>query len=230
MVRRIPPFPAIPKSLKRSVFLFLIALPLLLSCKKEQILNQDQPRTGLIVTAFGASVVEGSGGNNFEVPLQAKLANSLKTTVTVHNKGIGGNTTKMGLGRIRAVLQETKPEYIIITLGFNDVNWDWNLPKTQANMDSIILISLNHKAKPILSSLTGLDTLKFSSQIKQRMEAINQVYHQIAHKYNIPFLDLYTPLTGHPDLFTMDGLHPNAAGYQVISEKWHQAILKELKK
>jgi acyl-CoA thioesterase I len=212
--------------------LFLAALSLL-SCKteeEEEKANKKYFPFPLYITAFGASIVKGNPENNFEDLLQAKLIQTLDSTVVVYNRGIAGQTTEQGLGRIRTVLKETKPAYILITLGTNDALQAHSnpgiLPRTYANMDSIVYICLQHRTTPILSTLTGIDLNKHEATLSKNLQAINSAYRNIAEKYRIPFLDVYTPFNGHPEYFAPDGLHLNAEGYQVLAQKWYDIILK----
>ena len=212
------------------VLSFLPFFLFFLACKKEEESIKKDPTGSIIITAFGASIVQGDKDNNFEDSLQVFLAQTLKTPVTVYNRGIGGQTTRDGLARIKKTLDETRPDYTLITLGTNDAllatTFSTPLTETYNNMDAILATCLKNNTKPILSSLTGVDTLKRDLPLRKNLKLVNTAYEQIARKYGIPFLDLDTPLSGHSDFFNSDGIHLNAKGYQVVALEWHNIISK----
>jgi lysophospholipase L1-like esterase len=228
MVRRIQD--SVKSSKNLVLFLCLLASISFTSCKAEEdkVLKKTFPYP-LIITAFGASIVQGDKENNYEDLLQLKLTQALDSTVIVHNRGIAGQTTRDGLNRIRKVLKETNPEYILITLGTNDALRARTSPSilagTYANMDSIIFLCLQHNTKPILSSLTGIVPSMYDADLSKNLQLINSAYWQIAQKYKIPFLDLFTPLHGQYQFFAADGIHLNAKGYQLVSNEWYKIIM-----
>lgn len=80
----------------------------------------------LSVLAIGSSSVEGAGASNpdlgFVPALQRELTTALPgVAVTVHNKGIGGETAEGASRRMAAMIAETQPDLILWQLSTNDV-------------------------------------------------------------------------------------------------------------
>jgi len=51
-----------------------------------------------------------------------------------------------------------------------------------------------------------------------RAKAMNDAIKGVAQKYQLRFVDYYTPMVGHPEYFGSDGIHPNQDGYVVMQE------------
>lgn len=55
------------------------------------------------------------------------------------------------------------------------------------------------------------------------MEAI---IDRLAARLNCPTIDMYTPLVNHPELFPLDGLHPDPRGAAAIADEVRKALLR----
>ncbi|WP_374274386.1 SGNH/GDSL hydrolase family protein [Brevundimonas sp.] len=81
------------------------------------------------ILAIGSSSIEGAGASNrdlsFVPVLQRDLTQALPgVAVTVHNKGIGGETAEGASKRMAAMIAETDPDLILWQLSTNDVLQD----------------------------------------------------------------------------------------------------------
>jgi lysophospholipase L1-like esterase len=54
---------------------------------------------------------------------------------------------------------------------------------------------------------------------------VNAQTRQLATNQGYPYLDIYTPMQGHPEYF-VDGLHPTTAGYAVMEKVLAQTVTK----
>jgi len=66
-----------------------------------------------------------------------------------------------------------------------------------------------------------------TSQAKD-IAGVNQAIRQLAEEKDIVLADHHAAV--HPiwHTLTVDGLHPNHAGYQALAEIWYDALLKHL--
>ncbi|GJM05109.1 MAG: esterase [marine bacterium B5-7] len=77
------------------------------------------------IICFGDSITEGAEftlNDRWTSLLQIKLDTVKPETFSVHNKGIGGNTTAQGLDRIETDVLSLLPGIVFIQFGFNDAN------------------------------------------------------------------------------------------------------------
>lgn len=146
----------------------------------------------------------------------------------VVNQGVSGDTT----GRILARLDQAvaaEPELVFLQAGINDFG----------RRDKDIVILDNHLAiwRALRSQVPGLRLVLISllpvsearyPGLNPKIMEFNQRLGKEAAKQGLPFIDLFPLLadeTGQlPPKFTYDGLHLNAAGYEI----WLEALKPHL--
>jgi acyl-CoA thioesterase-1 len=137
----------------------------------------------------------------------------------VVNAGVSGDTTGGGLGRLQPALA-LKPSIVILELGGNDGLQGLPTDSTRANLDEMIASFRIGGAKVILAGLTlprnfGPDYIA----------SFDQIFPELAKKHSIPLIPFFLEgVAAHPDLVLEDGIHPNAAGYRVVT----QTVLRHL--
>ena len=98
-----------------------------------------------------------------------------------------------------------KPSIALIMLGTNDVHYT-PAAQYEADMRSIIEISINHGVIPVVSTIPPLHR----DWAVGRVEALNGIIVSLAREYDIPLWDYYSALQGLPnDGLTTDGVHPS---------------------
>lgn len=170
----------------------------------------------LHLAALGDSLTAGFGlpaADAFPVRLQAALA-SRGYTVTIANFGVSGDTTAGGLARLGGVLA-ARPDGIILELGANDMLRGLDPDQAKANLDAIMRQAAD-AGIPVL--LCGMRAAKnFGSEYAAAFDAI---YPELAKKYDAVLYPFFLDgVTGHVDRTLPDGLHPNAAGVDVVVER-----------
>ena len=60
------------------------------------------------------------------------------------------------------------------------------------------------------------DLNKFDARTELVKER-NAAAKELAEKYSLPIIDLFTPLASAPELFSPDGVHLNADGYLLLA-------------
>jgi len=171
-----------------------------------------QGRTSSVV-AFGDSLTAGLG-----LPAQdafpAKLQAALKAkgiAVNVVNAGVSGDTTSAGLERLDWSVQDGA-DGVIVELGANDALHGLDPALTQKALNAI-LDKLAARHIPVL--LAGMKAPRnLGSDYTARFDAI---YPALASTHPVVFYPFFLEgVATDPHLNQGDGLHPNAAGVDVI--------------
>lgn len=181
------------------------------------------------VTTFGASTVEGVGGASFQPDLLTNIESCYTgVIVSVTRNGIGGETTTQGLKRFPAAIAG-RTGFIVILMGANDaqqlVDKKGSLAETEKNMRYFIETAMKNKLIPIIG------TIQFFNDINnQRLKTanlfvsqINSLYRRLAFEYRVYIADVNRSLGRDFSLY-QDAVHPNAAGYKLISYVFSDAI------
>lgn len=129
------------------------------------------------------------------------------------NAGIGGNTTLQLLARFDTDVIARKPALLLLEGGVNDLDREW-LPYAIA--DNMAAMVIRAQAAGIkVKLLACLPTIY--PHIKSA--ELNAELKLIAKAYGVEFIDTYSPFMDggrFKDELTVDGVHPNAAGYLVL--------------
>ncbi len=172
----------------------------------------NHPSSGSSIVAFGDSLVQGIGassGNDFPSILSRMIGEP------VINKGVSGNTTVDALARIKSVTI-LKPRVVIIVLGGNDVLQ--RIPPEETFQNLAKIIDEIHRSGAVVL-LVGVKGGVVGDPYANR-------YKDLAREKGTLYVsNILEELLGDPSVMT-DGIHPNDAGYQIVSEK----IFKQLQK
>ncbi len=182
----------------------------------------------LLVVAFGDSLYAGYGLDQNEgfAPELEKALQAEGKDVRVHNAGVSGDTTAAGLRRIDFVLDSLpkKPDLFILGLGGNDVLRGLKPSETRANMEAMVK-KLKDREIPVM--LTGM--LAPPNLGKAFSDEFNIVFPAMAQKYDAALYPFFMDgLVGKADLLLDDGLHPSAAGIDLIVERITPTVLSAL--
>ena len=132
--------------------------------------------------------------------------------VNVINHSIPGETTYGGIERISQVLEDTKPDLVILALGANDGLQGLDMEKTRSNLAEII--------KEIKGK--GSQTLLFGMKIppnygRAYTDQFHQNYLDLAESFDIPIVPFFIETVALDyDLMQLDGYHPNATAQPLI--------------
>ncbi|MFW5426411.1 MAG: GDSL-type esterase/lipase family protein [Methylophagaceae bacterium] len=190
--------------IRRVALLFLIVQFAACSDEHAQLtpLNNDA-----IILAFGDSLTYGTGVNSATQSYPAVLAEL--TGLTVINKGIPGEISKLGLERLVDVLQEVNPDLVILCHGGNDLIRKLGKEQLKINLDKMITVIQNSGAEVVLVGVPN-----FSLMLN-----VPELYSDLATQYNIPIeLNILPKIERNPKLKS-DQIHPNVQGYKLMAEK-----------
>ena len=154
-------------------------------------------------------------------------------------RGIGGQTSYQFVVRFRPDVINLKPKLVVINAGTNDVaenTGPFDLQTTFGNIVSMVELAKANKIKVILTSVLPAAKFGWNKSIKDapaKIEALNALIKEYAKKNKIPYVDYYTPMVTGPDralnpAYSNDGVHPTAAGYEVMEALIKPAIDKVL--
>ena len=167
----------------------------------------------LKIVALGDSLTAGLGLPADEA-FPAKLETALKAkgvSATISNAGVSGDTASGGLGRLDwSVPQGT--DAVIVELGANDALRGIDPKVTKDALDKI-LANLQARHIPVL--LAGMYAPRNMGADYEK--AFNAIYPALASTHPVVFYPFFLDgVATDARLNQADGLHPNAAGVDVI--------------
>jgi lysophospholipase L1-like esterase len=155
------------------------------------------------------------------------------------NRGISGQTTPQMLIRFQQDVVSLKPAVVVILAGTNDIAGNTG-PTTneqiQDNFKSMIAIAKQNHIKVVLASVTPAIAYPWRPEVHpvKRISALNAWLKQEAADLGLVYLDYFSAMAdsqgGMKPELTVDGVHPNAAGYRVMAPLAEKAIAVALNK
>ena len=134
-------------------------------------------------------------------------------TWTVINAGVSGDTSSGALRRVDWVLK-AKPKLLLIAIGANDGLRGLPLDRFEANLRGIIAKAQAAQAIPLLAGMQ----LPTNLGIEYRT-AFEGVYTRVAQDTGTALLPfLLDGVAMRPALNQTDGIHPNAAGQEMVAK------------
>ena len=154
------------------------------------------------------------------------------------NRGISGQTTPQMLIRFRPDVIALRPRVVVILAGTNDLAGNTgpeSLEDIQANLASMVELAQAHQIRVVLSSLLPVcDYIKPQTARRPPAQiiALNDWMKQHCAQKGLIYLDYFTPMLDEHGMLkkelTIDGLHPNEAGYEVMGPLASTAIADAL--
>jgi len=198
--------------MKRKTF-SLNTLFLLLSCFLLTACGSREPvvLNGENIICFGDSLTYGTGAvPNKSYP--AQLADIIGQPVI--NAGRPGDTTARALQRLERDVLSKAPRIVMITLGGNDMKNGVDKKTAFKNLREIVEAI---QAREALVVVGGVKVPFWDRGYEDEYEKLAEETGALL----IP--NVFKGLMGHDDLMH-DAIHPNAAGYKIMAERFHAAI------
>ena len=170
----------------------------------------DQPT--VLVLGDSLSAAFGIERNQGWVHLLQQHLNHNGHHYKVINASVSGDTTRAGLARLPLALKQHQPEIVIIALGGNDGLRGISLNELRTNLDKMIRLSKDAKAKLLLCGVRVPPNLGVTYIAK-----FLQVYRETSQQHDIPLVNyILKGVSSDPKLMQADGIHPTAAAQPLI--------------
>ncbi len=185
----------------------------------------DAPKpAGPRVVCFGDSITKAG--------FPKVLGEILKLDVA--NAGVGGNTTAMGLKRIKKDVLDLKPDVVVVFFGTNDCRLAEPevlvpLEKYKANLIDIADQCAKAGAKVVICTMPPINPEPYFKRHKKEpfeaaggLEKVCEQYRAaartVAETKKLPLVDLGALLAKTPEWQAADGVHPTAEGTKMIAQ------------
>jgi lysophospholipase L1-like esterase len=194
------------------------------------------------IVMLGDSITQIGDGPGGYVWLTRQYLQSLYPSqgIEVINAGISGNKSNDMLGRYQTDVLDRKPDLITISVGVNDV---WHgfydnhplgdgprgikLEDYRRNVESMVDQALKQAAKVVILSATPIEENQDGAENRKAV-AYNAALRDIAHRRGLIYVDYQRPFWdlirmyrrdtgGHDNFLTVDGVHMNSAGNEVMA-------------
>lgn len=166
-----------------------------------------------VILAFGDSLTFGTGaqpGQSYPAVL-AEL-----TGREVINAGIPGELSSAGKTRLSQILQETKPDLVILCHGGNDLLRKQSRQQLQANLQAMVDEITDSGAQVLLVAVPT-----FGINL-----APAPLYLEVAQNNNIPIQPTILSELLIDNSLKADQVHPNALGYRQFAQSIHQLLIE----
>jgi len=159
------------------------------------------------------------------VQLMGKQAVQVKISVDLINASISGDTTSGGVSRLPTLLQQHRPQILVIELGGNDALRGLSLTMTQNNLSSMSQAGKKSGAKVMLVAMQVPPN--YGETYRQQMDAIYQkVAKESGAQLNRQFLKGVADDADPLKWFQADKIHPNEAAQSLMMKNiWPQLKL-----
>lgn len=141
------------------------------------------------------------------------------------NASSSGETTQGGLQRLAYLLKKYQPDWCLIELGANDGLQGMTPTVTKNHLIQLIEQATKAHCQVILTEI------KLPKNYGPRYrQAFNQIYHQLAKRYQIPLLPFFVePIYNQAGMIQEDRLHPSVKAQPFIAESITEQLKKILK-
>lgn len=169
------------------------------------------------ILVFGDSLSDGFRLKRSEA-YPALLTEKLRATglrFQILNASASGGTTEGGLRRLGPHLKR-RIDIFVLELGINDAFRGIAVERIRRNLQEIIdQLKVHDPAARLI--IVGMQLPNYSDD--DYITAFGQMFGQLAEKNHaalVPYL--LEGVAGNPNLNLPDGVHPNAAGHQILAE------------
>jgi lysophospholipase L1-like esterase len=194
--------------------------------------------------AFGDSLTAGevsidaqfnffySPNDSYPTVLQKRLAaRYMFQSINIINAGIGGESaTDGGSARFRSVLQQNRPEFVLLMEGTNDL---LDRPDIGRGADSAIAalrrmiqdargLSINLALATVPPQRAG--GVRHRDAVAQLIPSFNDRIRALATSEGILLIDVYAGMKDDLTLIGVDDLHPTIRGYDAMAGLFFEAI------
>ena len=160
---------------------------------------------------------------------------------TGERRGISGQTTSQMLVRFRQDVVDLQPAVVVILAGTNDIAGNTgpiSIPDIEANYASLVEMARAHQIHVVFSSVMPVHNYTpqaqnfFAKRPPEKILALNAWLKSYCATNSLTYLDYFSALVDDRGLLkkdlAADGLHPNDAGYRIMTPLAESAIQQAL--
>jgi len=153
------------------------------------------------------------------------------------NRGISGQTTQQMLLRFRQDVIDLKPAAVVIFAGINDIagnTGDMTPEQTEENLASMADLAKANGIRVVLCSIMPAFDFPWRPGRDPAMKvvALNGWIKSYAASHGYVYVDFYSAMVdergGLPEKLSHDGVHPNPAGYAIMTPLVDTGIARAL--
>lgn len=178
----------------------------------------DEGATPIIVM-LGDSLTAGFGLPDDDA-LPAELERQLEglgVRAELINAGVSGDTSANGLARYDWSVRAANPDILVIALGANDFLQGVSPNTVRDNLAAILTRARASELKVVMAGLDPREAVPGQSITS----AYTSVYEDLAAEFDVPlYPDLLEGVWDDPALLQADGLHPTAAGIDLVAQQF----------
>ena len=156
------------------------------------------------------------------------LRNTLKQThpaVEIINASISGDTTSGGLTRLKALLERTKPNIVLVELGANDALRGLPLSMTKNNMLEMVQLIKTKGAQPILAGMQIPPNYG-----REYTTAFKVLFEEVARTENTALIPFFLEgIADNAAMFQADTIHPNEQAQPILMENVRKILIPMLR-
>ena len=171
---------------------------------------------GGVIAVLGDSLTAGPGvaaDEAFPARLQERLRRE-GYDYRVVNAGVSGDTTAGGLRRVDWVLR-TRPDVVVVALGANDGLRGQPPAAMRDNLEAIVKRLQGAGARVLLAGMRMPPN--YGVEYTREFAA---VFPEVARRTGVPLMTfLLDGVAADPRMVQADGIHPSAAGHQIIADR-----------
>ena len=154
------------------------------------------------------------------------------------NRGISGQTSPQMLVRFRQDVVDLHPKVVVLLAGTNDIAGNtgpMTLEETEANLQSMAEIASANQIRVVLCSVLPAYDFPWQPGMEPaiKVENLNAWIKKYAAEKGYPYVDYHSAMKdqrdGLPEKLSKDGVHPNLAGYAIMTPLVEDGIAKALK-
>jgi lysophospholipase L1-like esterase len=214
------------------------------ACEFSVIVSAVPVLSSVRFVAFGDSITEGTTSpdpttlllsliESYPYKLQALLsARYIDQTVVVLNRGRAGERVSSGVTRLPGVLNNDKPQVLLLLHGANDLlgaassgSFDAAIGRIITGLEDMIEIARKRGVRVMLANFPPQNPNGSRGGGAEAVVELNNEIAALASDEGIVLVDLFGGLNGTPTgSIGVDGLHPTDAGYTKIANIWYEAI------
>jgi lysophospholipase L1-like esterase len=132
----------------------------------------------------------------------------------VVNAGVPGELSSEGRARLPAVLDETRPQLLILMHGGNDL----------LRKDSRVELAGNLRAMIELAHSRGIGVVLVGVPAPGLLLEVPELYARLAEEYRLPYDGETVRAIEADRALKSDPIHPNAEGYRQLAQRLHRLL------